>query len=134
MQTRYKPQPNNLPYLENDIPFQLAPGFDPGHVMVTNELEHHSAIVVADVIVATEIPSLPANISHNTHGALNKSPHDISNSMDQSDGDVKLQVLSPNYECYQFDMLIPTQVIPWSQTLNGTCHCATPWWPCGFPH
>ncbi|KAJ9068715.1 hypothetical protein DSO57_1025865 [Entomophthora muscae] len=46
--------------------------------------------------VATKIPSLPANVSHNTQGALDKPPHDISNCMDQSDGNVELQVLSPN--------------------------------------
>ncbi|KAJ9048071.1 hypothetical protein DSO57_1038639 [Entomophthora muscae] len=46
--------------------------------------------------VATKITSLPANVSHNTQGALDEPPHDISNCMDQSDGKVELQVLSPN--------------------------------------
>ncbi|KAJ9052806.1 hypothetical protein DSO57_1030530 [Entomophthora muscae] len=45
MQTRCKPQPKKLPHLENDNPFQLAPGFDPGHVIVTDELEHYKVSV-----------------------------------------------------------------------------------------
>ncbi|KAJ9083941.1 hypothetical protein DSO57_1029350 [Entomophthora muscae] len=46
--------------------------------------------------VPTEVPSLPVNVSHNTQGVLNEPPHDVSNGMDQSDGNVKLRALSPN--------------------------------------
>ncbi|KAJ9068413.1 hypothetical protein DSO57_1028989 [Entomophthora muscae] len=41
MQSKYKLSSKKLPHMENDSPIQLAPGFDPGHVMVINELEHH---------------------------------------------------------------------------------------------
>ncbi|KAJ9069316.1 hypothetical protein DSO57_1019726 [Entomophthora muscae] len=43
MQTRNNTQPKKLSHLENGNPLQLAPGFDPGHAMVTNELKHHSS-------------------------------------------------------------------------------------------
>ncbi|KAJ9087346.1 hypothetical protein DSO57_1034243 [Entomophthora muscae] len=76
--------------------------------------------------VATKISSLPANVSHNTQRALNELPHDVSNSMNQSDGNVKCWALSPNLERCQFNTLIPTQVIPQSQTSYEACHCATP--------
>ncbi|KAJ9068041.1 hypothetical protein DSO57_1032746 [Entomophthora muscae] len=46
--------------------------------------------------VATESPDLPANISYNTQGALNESPLDVSNNMNQSGGNVKWWVLSHN--------------------------------------
>ncbi|KAJ9074629.1 hypothetical protein DSO57_1004431 [Entomophthora muscae] len=46
--------------------------------------------------VTTEFPDLPANVSYNTQGTLNKLPLDVSNNMDQSDGNIKLQALSPN--------------------------------------
>ncbi|KAJ9050845.1 hypothetical protein DSO57_1010395 [Entomophthora muscae] len=43
MQTRYNPQPKKWLHLENDIPFQLAPGFNPRHAMLTDELKNHRA-------------------------------------------------------------------------------------------
>ncbi|KAJ9077757.1 hypothetical protein DSO57_1013605 [Entomophthora muscae] len=46
--------------------------------------------------VATRIPLSPANLSHDTQWELNELPHDISNSMDQPEGKVKLRALSPN--------------------------------------
>ncbi|KAJ9077747.1 hypothetical protein DSO57_1013819 [Entomophthora muscae] len=46
--------------------------------------------------VATKFPDLPANISHNTQGALDELSLDVSNDMNQSDGNVKQQALSPN--------------------------------------
>ncbi|KAJ9055021.1 hypothetical protein DSO57_1008364 [Entomophthora muscae] len=62
--------------------------------------------------VATNFPSLPANKSYNTQGALNELPLDVSNSMNQSDANIELQALPPNQEHCQFELLIPTQVIP----------------------
>ncbi|KAJ9090070.1 hypothetical protein DSO57_1006464 [Entomophthora muscae] len=47
-------------------------------------------------LVATKIPLSPANVSHDTQGALDELSHDISNNMDQSEDEVKLQALSPN--------------------------------------
>ncbi|KAJ9066901.1 hypothetical protein DSO57_1004983 [Entomophthora muscae] len=47
-------------------------------------------------IIATEFPDLPANISYSIQGALTKSPLDVSNDMNQSDGIIKLGALSPN--------------------------------------
>ncbi|KAJ9062718.1 hypothetical protein DSO57_1007888 [Entomophthora muscae] len=47
-------------------------------------------------IASTKNLLSPANITHNTQGALNESPHDASNDIDQSEGKVKLQPLSPN--------------------------------------
>ncbi|KAJ9063051.1 hypothetical protein DSO57_1004340 [Entomophthora muscae] len=47
-------------------------------------------------LVATEFPDSPANVSHNTQGALNGLPLDVSNSINQSNGKVKLQALSPS--------------------------------------
>ncbi|KAJ9050804.1 hypothetical protein DSO57_1010804 [Entomophthora muscae] len=55
----------------------------------------------ASTTVATKFPDLPANISYNTQGALGELPLDVSNNMDQSDCNIKLQ------ERYQFDLLIP---------------------------
>ncbi|KAJ9061373.1 hypothetical protein DSO57_1021418 [Entomophthora muscae] len=46
--------------------------------------------------VITKFPELPANVSYNTQGALNELPLDVSNNMNQSDGNVELQALSPN--------------------------------------
>ncbi|KAJ9064785.1 hypothetical protein DSO57_1026716 [Entomophthora muscae] len=46
--------------------------------------------------VATKFPDLPANVSHNTQGALNELSLDVSNNMNQSHGNVKLRALSPN--------------------------------------
>ncbi|KAJ9089226.1 hypothetical protein DSO57_1014977 [Entomophthora muscae] len=46
--------------------------------------------------VPDNIIDLPANVSHNTQGALNETPLDASNNMNQSNGNVKLQELSPN--------------------------------------
>ncbi|KAJ9079770.1 hypothetical protein DSO57_1032061 [Entomophthora muscae] len=46
--------------------------------------------------VATEFPDLPANISYDTQGALNEAPLDVSNDMNQSDGNVKWQALPSN--------------------------------------
>ncbi|KAJ9078184.1 hypothetical protein DSO57_1009358 [Entomophthora muscae] len=46
--------------------------------------------------VATEVQTLPANISYNTQGALDESPLDVSNNMNQSDGNIKLRALHPN--------------------------------------
>ncbi|KAJ9085858.1 hypothetical protein DSO57_1009965 [Entomophthora muscae] len=46
--------------------------------------------------VSTKFPDLPANVSYGTQGALDKSPLDISNNKNQSDGNVKLQALSSN--------------------------------------
>ncbi|KAJ9056810.1 hypothetical protein DSO57_1029168 [Entomophthora muscae] len=63
-------------------------------------------------IVATEFPDLPANISYNTQGTLNELPLDVSNNMNQSDGNIEFKALSPNWELYQFDLLIHAQVIP----------------------
>ncbi|KAJ9079007.1 hypothetical protein DSO57_1001220 [Entomophthora muscae] len=48
------------------------------------------------LVVATEFPDLPANVSHDTQGALNELPLDVSNDMNQSDGSIKPQKLSPN--------------------------------------
>ncbi|KAJ9062983.1 hypothetical protein DSO57_1004926 [Entomophthora muscae] len=39
---------------------------------------------------------LPANLSYNTQGALNEPPLNVSNDMDQSDDNIKLQTLPPN--------------------------------------
>ncbi|KAJ9052532.1 hypothetical protein DSO57_1033195 [Entomophthora muscae] len=46
--------------------------------------------------VATEVRTSPANISYNTQGALNESPLDISNIMNESDGNAKWQALHTN--------------------------------------
>ncbi|KAJ9055779.1 hypothetical protein DSO57_1000637 [Entomophthora muscae] len=46
--------------------------------------------------VATELPDSPVNVSYNTQGALNELPLDVSNNMEKSDGNIKLQALSPN--------------------------------------
>ncbi|KAJ9078570.1 hypothetical protein DSO57_1005413 [Entomophthora muscae] len=46
--------------------------------------------------LSQEAPSLPANVSPNMQGKLDELPHDMPNSMDQSDENVKLQALSPN--------------------------------------
>ncbi|KAJ9086197.1 hypothetical protein DSO57_1006708 [Entomophthora muscae] len=46
--------------------------------------------------VATKFPSLPANVSYDTQGALNESPLDVSIGMSQTDGNIELQALSPN--------------------------------------
>ncbi|KAJ9070713.1 hypothetical protein DSO57_1004944 [Entomophthora muscae] len=46
--------------------------------------------------VATKSPSLPANISYNTQGALDELSHVVSNNMDQPEGKVKLWALSSN--------------------------------------
>ncbi|KAJ9066751.1 hypothetical protein DSO57_1006362, partial [Entomophthora muscae] len=43
MQFKYKTLYKKLPHLENNNPIQLAPGFDPGHVMMSKELEQHRA-------------------------------------------------------------------------------------------
>ncbi|KAJ9050476.1 hypothetical protein DSO57_1014134 [Entomophthora muscae] len=47
-------------------------------------------------IVATKFPDSPANVSYNTQGALDESPLDVSNGMNQSDGNIKLRALPPN--------------------------------------
>ncbi|KAJ9080289.1 hypothetical protein DSO57_1026636 [Entomophthora muscae] len=47
-------------------------------------------------LVATEFPSSPANVSYDTQGVLNESPLDISNDMNQSDGNIELRAVSPN--------------------------------------
>ncbi|KAJ9054547.1 hypothetical protein DSO57_1013213 [Entomophthora muscae] len=39
--------------------------------------------------VATEFPDLPANVSYNTQEALDESSLDVSNNMNQSNGNVK---------------------------------------------
>ncbi|KAJ9057317.1 hypothetical protein DSO57_1023847 [Entomophthora muscae] len=52
--------------------------------------------------VATKFSSLPTNVSYYTQGALDEPPLDVSNGINQSDGQ----------ECCQFDLLIPEQVIP----------------------
>ncbi|KAJ9050570.1 hypothetical protein DSO57_1013371 [Entomophthora muscae] len=62
----------------------------------------------ASNIAATKIILPPANLSHNTQGALNELPHNVYNGMDQSDGDVKSIANST--------LLIPPLVIPWLQT------------------
>ncbi|KAJ9073744.1 hypothetical protein DSO57_1012965 [Entomophthora muscae] len=48
--------------------------------------------------------------------------------MNQSDGSVNLQPLSPNQERYQFGLLIPTPVIPRLQTVHGTRHPLVAQW------
>ncbi|KAJ9055540.1 hypothetical protein DSO57_1002835 [Entomophthora muscae] len=57
--------------------------------------------------IATKIPLSPANVSHDTQGVLDESPHEVSNSMDQSNDNIKLQALSPNYEHCQFNIADP---------------------------
>ncbi|KAJ9078814.1 hypothetical protein DSO57_1002875 [Entomophthora muscae] len=47
-------------------------------------------------LVATKLPELPANVSYNTQEAFNESPLDVSNNMNQSDGNVKWCALPPN--------------------------------------
>ncbi|KAJ9050880.1 hypothetical protein DSO57_1009991 [Entomophthora muscae] len=47
-------------------------------------------------VVATEFPSSPPNVSYDAQGVLDEPPLDVSNSMDQSDGNIKLQALPPN--------------------------------------
>ncbi|KAJ9086972.1 hypothetical protein DSO57_1037960 [Entomophthora muscae] len=47
-------------------------------------------------IVATKFPSSPANVSYNTQGALNELPIDVSNGIDQSNGNIELWALPPN--------------------------------------
>ncbi|KAJ9058241.1 hypothetical protein DSO57_1014281 [Entomophthora muscae] len=47
-------------------------------------------------IVATKFPDLPTNVSPNTQGALDELSLDVSNDMNQSDGNVELWALSPN--------------------------------------
>ncbi|KAJ9062599.1 hypothetical protein DSO57_1009152 [Entomophthora muscae] len=46
--------------------------------------------------IATKFPNSPANISYDTQGTLNVPFLDGSNDMNQSDGNIKLQALSPN--------------------------------------
>ncbi|KAJ9073058.1 hypothetical protein DSO57_1020585 [Entomophthora muscae] len=46
--------------------------------------------------VATEVQTPPANVSYNTQGALNELPLDVSNVMNESDGNVKWRALHPN--------------------------------------
>ncbi|KAJ9069627.1 hypothetical protein DSO57_1016629 [Entomophthora muscae] len=77
------------------------------------------------LLVATEFPDLPANVSYNTQGALNEPPLDISNNMDQSDGKFKI------WERYQFDLMILHELFLGS---NPYMEHVTPLWPSGFPH
>ncbi|KAJ9076731.1 hypothetical protein DSO57_1023376 [Entomophthora muscae] len=58
MKTKYKPQTKKLPHLENENPFQLAPGFNPGNFMATNELEHHS-LATPPATASSIITNLP---------------------------------------------------------------------------
>ncbi|KAJ9058690.1 hypothetical protein DSO57_1009769 [Entomophthora muscae] len=51
--------------------------------------------IAASTITSSQ-ENLSANISHNTQGALNEPPLDISNSMEKSDGNAKQRALSPN--------------------------------------
>ncbi|KAJ9064306.1 hypothetical protein DSO57_1032024 [Entomophthora muscae] len=46
--------------------------------------------------VATKFLDLPTNVSYDTQGALNESPLDVSNNMNQHDSNIKLQALSSN--------------------------------------
>ncbi|KAJ9082634.1 hypothetical protein DSO57_1002580 [Entomophthora muscae] len=46
--------------------------------------------------VATKIQTSPAKVSYNTQGALNESPLDVSNVMNESGGNVKWWALPPN--------------------------------------
>ncbi|KAJ9080587.1 hypothetical protein DSO57_1023303 [Entomophthora muscae] len=41
MQSKNKLPSKKLSHLENNNPIQSASGFNPGHTMMTNELEHH---------------------------------------------------------------------------------------------
>ncbi|KAJ9081761.1 hypothetical protein DSO57_1011355 [Entomophthora muscae] len=47
-----------------------------------------------------------AKVSHNTQGALDELPHDVTDGMGQSGCNVKLQAPSPNWEQCQFDTLV----------------------------
>ncbi|KAJ9074034.1 hypothetical protein DSO57_1010335 [Entomophthora muscae] len=46
--------------------------------------------------VATKLSGLPTNISYNMQGELDELPLDMSNNMNQSDGNIKSRALSPN--------------------------------------
>ncbi|KAJ9061376.1 hypothetical protein DSO57_1021309 [Entomophthora muscae] len=48
MLSKYKPSSKKLPHLENDNPIQSAPDFDQGNLIVTEELENHSYLIVYD--------------------------------------------------------------------------------------
>ncbi|KAJ9051338.1 hypothetical protein DSO57_1005340 [Entomophthora muscae] len=62
----------------------------------TTENTQHGYSGLTQYNVATESPDFPANISHNTQGTLDELSLDMSNGMNQSDDNVKLQALSPN--------------------------------------
>ncbi|KAJ9070641.1 hypothetical protein DSO57_1005734 [Entomophthora muscae] len=51
---------------------------------------------VTEIPVTTEVQTSPANVSYNTQGALDESPLDVSNVMNESDDNVKWQALHPN--------------------------------------
>ncbi|KAJ9090599.1 hypothetical protein DSO57_1000451 [Entomophthora muscae] len=90
MQAKYKLLINHSPLLENDNSSKLVPGYNPGHTLGIGDQEPHNTLVVA------KITPPPANISHNTHGALKVPPHDMTKGIDQSDHNVKLQAPSTN--------------------------------------
>ncbi|KAJ9054505.1 hypothetical protein DSO57_1013804 [Entomophthora muscae] len=121
-----------LVQLLRNVPFGLTASQQ--QVCVTLKQKLKEAPILVYPYVATKFPDSPANVSYNTQGALNELSLDVSNNMNQSDGNIEWQVLHPNLEFYQFDLLIPVQVIPQLQTLHETSHYATPLWPCGFPH
>ncbi|KAJ9064373.1 hypothetical protein DSO57_1031437 [Entomophthora muscae] len=52
--------------------------------------------LVSGMTVATEVQTPPANVSYNTQGALNELPLDVSNVMNESDGNVEWRALHPN--------------------------------------
>ncbi|KAJ9051518.1 hypothetical protein DSO57_1003869 [Entomophthora muscae] len=83
----------------DSVPSTLFEGYfkgaDPQRVQLLSTLSC-SVLIVVHHAVAPELPSLPANVSHNTQGALNGRPQDISNGMGQSKGSVELQAPPPN--------------------------------------
>ncbi|KAJ9085941.1 hypothetical protein DSO57_1009267 [Entomophthora muscae] len=84
-------EPNTL--ILRDTPELVAPLNEYTHNYPPNKRSNMALIYAS---VATNIPSLPANISHKTQAVSNELPHDVSNDMDQSDGNFKLRALSPN--------------------------------------
>ncbi|KAJ9081974.1 hypothetical protein DSO57_1009195 [Entomophthora muscae] len=60
------------------------------------KLPCNSPVALLNTCVATEFPEFPVNVTYNAQGVLNESPLDVSNGMNQSDGNVELRSLSPN--------------------------------------
>ncbi|KAJ9084427.1 hypothetical protein DSO57_1024656 [Entomophthora muscae] len=92
--TKYPPPPNPV-YSEFTLEKILI--YDPeARTRETKTVYREGNKITTVDSVATEVQTLPANVSYNTQGALDELPLDVSNVINESDGNGEWQALHPN--------------------------------------